>query len=269
MNINSNLPIIIGGCHRSGTSLVRRILNSHSRIYCGPEIKFFKDWYGDYINDPITHARFIQSAKSILPEEELFSILGKAFIDIHIRAAERFDKPRWADKNPENVLYLHQWNQLLGKEWYFVQVVRNPLDTLASMIEANFKYALPSELDKKIDFYNSYSEAGLNFYESHPDRSYRIIYESLVKSPGKEINKLMQWLGEKAESIQLDFNSAQHQPGLEDPKIKKTQVVHSDSIDRWKRDLKSEEIQAILTKTLAIWKKLDNENSYPIDQLSI
>jgi hypothetical protein len=45
-------PIIIGGCHRSGTSLLRRILNARSRIHCGPEIKFLRDFHGDYYGDP-------------------------------------------------------------------------------------------------------------------------------------------------------------------------------------------------------------------------
>ena len=46
-------PIIVGGCHRSGTSLVRRLLNAHSRIYCGPEVKFFRDFFKDERDDII------------------------------------------------------------------------------------------------------------------------------------------------------------------------------------------------------------------------
>ena len=33
-------PIFVIGCFRSGTSLLRRILDSHSRIACPPESKF-------------------------------------------------------------------------------------------------------------------------------------------------------------------------------------------------------------------------------------
>jgi hypothetical protein len=265
-SLNSTFPIIVGGCHRSGTSLVRRILNAHSSIYCGPEIKFFKDWYGDYINDPIKHARFIQSARSILPEEELFSLMGKTFIELHVRAAEMNHKRRWADKNPENVLYLPQWQQLLGNAWCFVQVVRNPLDTLGSMAEANFKYTVPSGLEAQIEFYKLYSEAGMNYYEAHPDRSYRIIYERLVESPREEIERLMHWLGERAEPNQLHFNSVTHQAGLEDPKVQKTQKIHTDQIGRWKNDFASHEVQMILDKTLDLWAKLDTENFYPLDR---
>jgi len=72
MNSQSEWPIVIGGCLRSGTSLVRRILDAHSRIHCGPEVKFLRDWNGDYLNAPIPYGRFMRSARSILPEDELF-----------------------------------------------------------------------------------------------------------------------------------------------------------------------------------------------------
>jgi len=72
-------PIIIGGCHRSGTSLIRRILDSHSRIHCGPEVKFFRAFYEDCFDDPLRHLRFISSVRVLLPEDDLLEILGQAF----------------------------------------------------------------------------------------------------------------------------------------------------------------------------------------------
>ncbi|MGV8838302.1 sulfotransferase, partial [Cellvibrio sp.] len=50
--ISNRKPIIIGGFYRSGTSLVRRLLDSHSKIYCGPEVKFWPDLYADYKDGP-------------------------------------------------------------------------------------------------------------------------------------------------------------------------------------------------------------------------
>src|ERR1700686_4824682 len=97
-------PIIVGGCHRSGTSLVRRLLNAHSRIHCGPEIKFFRDFYGDYPDDPLWPMRFMAPARTFLPEAELLELFGRAFVAVHERAAVRAGKVRWADKTPENVL---------------------------------------------------------------------------------------------------------------------------------------------------------------------
>ncbi len=264
----TSMPIIIGGVHRSGTSLVRRVLNTHSNIYCGPEVKFFKEWYGDYIgvNDPIKHARFMQSARALLPEAELFQILGASLIKIHKRAAELAGKSRWADKNPENVLYLDLWENLLGNAWLFIHVVRNPLDTLASMVEINFKYAIPANLDSKIAFYKEYTETGLNYYLKNPAKSYRLVYEKFVSSPEDEVQKLMHWLGEKAERAQLDFNSLTHQNGLEDPKVKHTKDIHAKSINRWKNTFSSLEARKIVRETNLLWKKLNQENIYPLEK---
>jgi Sulfotransferase family len=42
--VSDSRPIVVGGCYRSGTSLVRRLLDSHPRIHCGPEVKLFRDY---------------------------------------------------------------------------------------------------------------------------------------------------------------------------------------------------------------------------------
>src|SRR5262245_33825770 len=35
-------PIVLGGCGRSGTTLLRMMLDSHRRICCGPESSVFR-----------------------------------------------------------------------------------------------------------------------------------------------------------------------------------------------------------------------------------
>ena len=63
----SAVPIIIGGFYRSGTLWPGSALplqNFHSHIHCGPEVKFFKDFYGDYLNDDLAHVRFFSTARS-------------------------------------------------------------------------------------------------------------------------------------------------------------------------------------------------------------
>src|SRR3712207_6523404 len=122
MGPRNTWPIIVGGCHRSGTSLLRRMLDAHSRIHCGPEVKFFRDFFGDYAADPLRHLRFTTSARLAFPQVDLLGILGRAFLELHRAAASLAGKPRWADKNPENVLYLGEWQRLLADEWLLVHV---------------------------------------------------------------------------------------------------------------------------------------------------
>lgn len=252
----NSLPIIVGGCYRSGTSLVRRILDAHSRIYCGPEIKFFRDFYSDYFFDPLQSVHYVPSARSVLPDSDLLKLLGTAFIALHERAAALAGKVRWADKAPENVIYLGAWEQLLGSNWVFVHVVRNPFDTLASIKEAKFPDAIPSNLDGRIALYNRFSQEGLRFGASHPDRYYRIVYEELSTHPEVVIPKFMEWLGEVCEPMQLHFNRAPHQHGLEDAKIKASDRVHDRSVGRWKKLLTSEEAHAIAAGCGSSWGEM-------------
>ncbi len=255
-------PIIVGGCHRSGTSLVRRILNAHSHIYCGPEIKFFRDFYSNYFFDPLQRERFFVSARAALPEEELFQILGPAFITLHERAASNAGKARWADKDPENVIYLREWERLLGDNWIFIHVLRNPLDTLASIKEAKFDATIPANLDARIAFYKKYTQAGLNWSAQHPGRYRQVIYEQLVSQPKVLLPQLMESLDESFEPGQLDFNQASHQRGLEDPKVSKTTEIHNQSLGRWQTTLTPAESAQIARELTPLWRQIDRDGKW-------
>lgn len=262
--MNDSRPIIVGGCYRSGTTLVRRLLDSHPRIHCGPEVKFFRDFYGDYLDveDPIAHLRFMTTARSLLPEEEVLEVLGAAFVAMHERAACAAGKPRWADKVPENVVFLDRWQHLLGGEWVFLHVVRNPLDTLASIAESGFPKSIPASLDDRIDLYLEYAEAGLRFGEEYPDRYVRLVYEELVREPEPTVRRLMASLGESFFPEQLALNASAHTVGLEDPKAAMASSVHARSVGRWWALLDREDTELIAGRTATIWARLDPEGRY-------
>jgi hypothetical protein len=258
----STLPIVVGGSHRSGTSLLRRILDAHPRIHCGPEVKFFRDFYGTYLDDPAQHLRFATTARSVLPEDELLEILGGAFVEMHERAARRAGKPRWADKNPENVVFLDSWRRLLGHRWQFVHVARNPLDTLASIKEWSFPLSIPAGLDARVDMYLEYARAGLDFGAANPDRCFTVLYEELVTRPTPTVRDLMTWLGEELDPGQTTLDHARHQPGLEDPKIALTTEIHADSVGRWRDLLTDAEAETIRRRTAAVWNEIDPDGRW-------
>jgi hypothetical protein len=252
-------PIVVGGSYRSGTSLVRRLLDSHPRIHCGPEVKFFRDFYGDYleVEDPIAHLRFIATARSLVGDEDLLEVLGRAFVELHERAAREAGKLRWADKAPENVVFLAEWERLLGREWVFVHVVRNPLDTLASIEEVGFPKSIPASLEERIDLYLEYAQAGLAFAESNPERYVRVLYEDLVGEPEPAVRELMTSLRESFHPEQLTINASPHQSGLEDPKAARASEIHRASVGRWLGTLSSGEADVIARRTAAVWSRLD------------
>jgi len=258
-------PIVVGGCYRSGTSLVRRLLDSHPRIHCGPEVKLFRDFYGDYLDveDPIAHLRFLSTARTLLPAEQLLEVLGAAFVEMHERAARAAGKRRWADKVPENVVFLDEWQRILGDGWVFLHVVRNPLDTLASIeAQGGFPKSVPAGLDARIDLYVRYARAGLLFAERHPDRYVRLLYEDLVSAPTATAAALMSALGESFHPDQLKVNATAHQPGLEDPRAARATAIHRGGIDRWRRVLTHDEARLIARETAGVRSRLDPEGRW-------
>lgn len=237
-------PIIVGGFYRSGTSLLRRLLDAHSRIHCGPEVKFFKDLRGDYLCDPLGHVRLFSTLPSLgLTPAEIEWIFGQAFVAAHELAASKAGKPRWADKNPENTLYLDAWRRLLPAGFAFVHVVRHPLDALASLLEIGFPKAVPESFEGKVGLLREFVLAGSRYESACPETSYRLHYEDLVANPDACLARLFAWLGEGHEPSVLDaFHLPARGSGIEDPKVAASPSVHGNSVGRWRSDLSEEQI---------------------------
>ena len=249
-------PIVVGGCHRSGTSLLRRMLDAHSQIHCGPELTFFRDFFGDYRDDPLRHLRFTATARDLVPEHEALDVLGRALVELHERAARLAGKPRWADKSPDNVLYAEHWDRLLDGRVLFVHVVRDPLDTVASM-RGRFPLTLPSDIEGLCEHYRRYTQAGLSLATAYPAQSVRVAYEDICRRPGETVGRLMTFLGEEFEPAQLEFNEQPHQTGLEDPNIAHTESAHEDSIGRWREVFSDDEAALVREQTRDLASAID------------
>ncbi len=238
------IPIVIGGFYRSGTSLVRRLLDSHSRIHCGPEVTFFRDFYGRYSNDEMAHVRFFSTVRSLgLGEGELLRLFGTAFVTAHQRAASAAGKARWADKNPDNAIFLREWDVLVPDGFLFINVIRNPLDVLASLKEVGFPRTIPVDFHTRVELYAHYRRAAADFQASEPGRCYSIEYDSLVTNPLTALREVFDFLEEEFEPSVVDsYWRPDRGVGLEDPKIAKTREIHPLSVGRWRRDLTPSEI---------------------------
>lgn len=219
------------------------MLDAHPAIHCGPEVKFFRDFYGDYRDDPLAHVRFFSTLSSLgLDDEERLELFGRAFVESHERAARKRGKRRWADKNPENVLYLERWMRLLAGKLCFVHVVRHPLDVLASLVEAKFDKTIPMEFERKVEVVREFLERGLGFSDHHPELSFTLRYEDLVTETDALMRRLLDWLGESFDARMLtDYRSPERQSGIEDPKTATRERISAENVGRWRRDLSADD----------------------------
>lgn len=240
----SRLPIVVGGFYRSGTTLVRNLLDAHSAIHCGPEVKFLQELNGGYLDDDCAKIRFFSTVRSLgLPTSAILRELGRGFVRLHRDAAQAAGKRRWADKVPENALHIRQWRKMLPGGFLFVHVVRNPLDALASLGERGFPHTVPAGFRERALLYRAFRENAEDHERRWPATSTRIRYEDLATEPLPVLDRLFRFLGEQPEpQVVAQFNAPERRRGLEDRKIRRSKEIHADSIGRWRRDLTAEQI---------------------------
>lgn len=126
-------PIFIGGHHRSGTTLMRVMLNRHPHIACGPEGQLldrtsFRDFHRYLEENWIPHLRGYG-----LDERDIDRGVA-AFIDEFFgRYAADRGKRRWAEKTPKNILHIEYLFRLFP-EARFIHMIRDPRDVYCSVV---------------------------------------------------------------------------------------------------------------------------------------
>jgi len=116
-------PIFIVGCPRSGTTLLRLILDSHPSISAGPESRFL--WGIRAIEE----AQLAHAGGLGLDRAEWHDNVRSLFEAFHLRYAEHQGKIRWADKSPDYALML-DYIDVLYPESQIVHIVRDPRDVI-------------------------------------------------------------------------------------------------------------------------------------------
>lgn len=234
-------PIFIIGAQRSGTSLLRRILDSHSRIAGPPESKYLL---------PLTE--ILRSRKALMGLDSLgydrtdvaaaLAELGRSFLDGYAKAQ---GKARWAEKTPNYVDCLSELWELYGEAGgLFVLIVRHGLDVAASLSDPHRHYpAIDPYLedaggDKRVAaglFWADKTRKIVEFKRVHPDSCFEIRYEELTVSPENALKPLFSFLAEEWEPDVIDYSRFSHHEGFGDPDVKRRRRIEPNSgrYSRW------------------------------------
>jgi len=218
MNEICENPILVGGCGSSGTTLVKTLLNSHSKVACGPEMSvfdrpkiyemtwegFYNRWQSKAFNyfdegcifplrvDGGKGAYFAFNRDEYHDEKWVDSLFAKAhdvrefWAGYFSAYAKRKGKLIWAEKTPNNVYCIADF-----LNWYpdgrFVNVLRDGRDVIASLIETR-RFDPLRAIFRWITSVAAYQE-----YEHHP-RVYCVRYENLVTKPEATMAAMIGWL---------------------------------------------------------------------------
>jgi hypothetical protein len=208
-------PFFIVGSARSGTTLLRLILNAHPEVAVPPESRFVVElWNGservdaeDFLTRLSAHKRFeTWDIPLEAVREELGSLAEVPYADA-IRAAFRayarlHGKTIWGDKTPRYVENL----DLLGRlfpEARFVHLIRDGRNVALSYAHVPFG---PKTVGKAAHLWATRVRAGRETGPSlGADRYLEIRYEDLVEDAPGEVGDICDFLGLEFDPGMMDY----------------------------------------------------------------
>lgn len=214
-------PIFLTGIYRSGTTLLRYVIDSHSSIACPPESDFMAHldalWSDERSREGLAGLGFDREHV----HQQLRRFAGYFFEGY----AHSKGKPRWADKSPRYVDHLPFLAELFP-EARFIILHRHPLDQIHSATRggstfpaALVEWAGTADGDPRISAAGYWSEKTRNiltFVDTHPERTFTLRYEEMCESPETTLPALFEYVGEPWEPGVLEFYRFEHDRGMED-----------------------------------------------------
>jgi protein-tyrosine sulfotransferase len=241
--------IVIGGCPRSGTTLLRKLLDEHPSICCGPESNALLPGRPD--------PAALASAYD-LPRDEVESLLEGArsqadFVAAFFgRVAERRGKPRWAEKTPLNIAHL-EWTLSHFPRARVVHVIRDGRDVVCSLrhhpvrrfVDGTWQ-SVPQDRSVTSCTRQWLSLTGKGLRWRNDARYLEVRYEDLVEAPEPTLRRVMAFLGEPFDpawlAARLHSDPAEAASG---PAPDASGAIRASSIGRWEHDLTLPEVDQV------------------------
>lgn len=243
-------PIFLGGAGRSGTTLLRVMLDSHPRIACGPELKVLASVAALREEFHARWAGVLDSAQvSDVDVDHAFGALVTGLLDPVRRAA---GKPRSAEKTPNNVFVFGQLHRMCP-DACFVHVLRDGRDVVASLLTMDWTtvdgkplaYTRDARLAAR--YWASAVRAARAFAREQAGRArfLEVRYEDLVTDPEATLRRLLAFVGEDWDPAVLAYHERPHNLAAESSAGAVVRPVTRAPAGRWQRDLAPRDRQAV------------------------
>lgn len=266
-------PVFLGGCPRSGTTLLRTMLHAHPDLAIPRETHFVlesfwrRDQWGDltieanrrrlvdWIIDDYQTTRFrrlevdIDEARDrmIAAPPTLGSVVATAFV----MYAERHGAERWGDKRP---MHVQELPIIFGMfpDAQFVNIVRDPRAVVASMkklgwLDDWYEGTVAGGIDRWLRSVRAGQRAQKRY---RADQYLELRYEDLLASPRAHLETICNFAGLSLEH--MDRMLSFHETDDEIPEDNKDkyhplldQPLTTEAMHKWAEHLSDEEIAFI------------------------
>lgn len=168
----SDPPILLGGCGRSGTTLLLSIISAHPKIFAFPhEVDAFTEWVTD-VDGSLEPVRIDRMYRYLITNK----IPGEV--------------TRWCEKRPYNVRYIPEILEYHGEGTKFIHIVRDARAVCTSKHPQK-----PGEYWVSVDRWVNDVSAGLEHFDN--PQVLTIKYEDLILSPEKLISQICEFIEEE------------------------------------------------------------------------
>ncbi|MDJ0732634.1 MAG: sulfotransferase [Nostocaceae cyanobacterium] len=260
-NTPSSASFILS-CARSGSSLLRYILDTHPDIASPGELKtgkLSKNLY-DFVASTVGAASSITdpAAKNRMVLAKVRQIMS-GVLNEYVAAK---NKRIWCEKSPQNLDDLEIIKAVFPDAKY-ICLYRHAMDTVHSLIEM----ASPAEKNSEdivstmVKYWIDKTKTLLMYERDNSGQCFRIKYESYVINPTETLEPMFKFLGVDWDNSLLDkVFSVDHDPGLGDPKLIYSTQVHQNSIGKGSKISRSHIPEPLLKQMNMLLEELD----YPV-----
>jgi len=275
-------PVIIGGCPRSGTTLLRTMLNVHPEFAIPRETRFVLEaWrrrtlFGD-LRKPDNCRRLAtwiftgektQANRLRLDSKEATErlvaappTLGSLLAECFVMFSEKEGKPRWGDKRPLYALQIAPIFDLFPSA-QFIHIVRDPRACAASARKLNW---YDGNIVPSVQYWEATLKAVAAMRSSlAADQLLEVRYEDLVCEPQVTLEQIARFVGAASDEDTLgrvlrfheqeEALSPRFHPNLKRP-------LDVSRVSAWTERLSDEEVAFIEETTASLMNSWDYERT--------
>lgn len=218
-----DVPVLIVGMPRSGTTLAEQILSRHPDVAAGGELTFWPDHAPDFGVDREGRIDQVWTRQTQAAYQAMLSQISPTARRITDKLPQNF----------HNVGLLH----VAFPRARVIHCCRNPMDTCLSIYFNNFANGMDFSFDRDwiVDYYQQYSRLAEHWRNVLPSSCLlEIEYEELVAAPEPVIRRIINFCG-------LEWDDACLRPEQNQRVIKTAslwqarQPIYGTSVLRWQR----------------------------------
>jgi tetratricopeptide (TPR) repeat protein len=217
------LPVLIVGMPRSGTTLVEQIISSHPKIAGGGELSFWSD-----------KAAVLADAGGGAPSPATAREIASDYLAL-LRGISP-SASRVTDKMPQNFMHLGVIHLVFPRA-RIIHCRRNPIDTCLSIYFTHFSLMKDYAFDRRgiVFFYQQYLRLMTHWHSViPPDRLMELDYEALVADREQATRRMIAFCGLDWDDACLRSESNQRVVTTASM-WQARQPIYRSSVERWRR----------------------------------